>query len=372
MKNFCLFVVLFSTSSFIFAQSAADKEKARELGMEAIKIMDEGQIEKSIEMLEKCLELDPENSAYLYEIGYAHAIQKDYKGAIKIGKQLIKAKDRVGQYFQFLGNNYDYNGQPKKAIETYEEGLKIFPKSGMLHVEMGMMQLLQNDYDAALTYWERGIAVDPSYAPNYYRTAQIYAKTPERLWAVMYGELFRNLEPISDRSFSFSEDLFNAYDESINITSDTSMSVSFVQKINMTVESLMGSVENMKLPFPLTYGAIMSVSVGLPSLTDSIESDTTGLTIKKLNQYRTSFINNWYEKEHHKDYTNILFTWHKKLMDEGYFEPYNYWLFAMGAPEEFKTYFEANEAAFDEFFKWFDENAIVISEDYMFHRVQYE
>ncbi len=375
MKNLILFSILFITTSLIFAQSTADKEKAYKLGTEAIALMDEGQIEKSIEMLEECLELDPGNSIYLYEIGYAHTLQKDFKNSIKIGKKLIKAKDRTGQYFQFLGNSYDYNGQPKKAIETYEEGLKLFPEDGMLYVEMGMMQILQEDYDAALRYWEKGIAVDPEYAPNYYRAAQIYSETTERLWAVMYGELFRNLEPASERSFAFSETLFGAYDQSIDITSDTSMYVKFAQKMQISVESLLGAQKKeFKLPFPLVFEAIMTVGITASELSDSTTTamDTTALSIKKLHQYRTDFINNWYEKEHHKDYTNILFTWHKKLIDEGYFEMYNYWLFALGATEEFKAYFEANEKEFEEFLMWFSENPLVINEGYMFHRMQYE
>lgn len=53
-------------------------------GLEAIKLMDNGKFDESIKLLEEAQKLDPKKFDYPYEIAYAHYIQEDYKGAIKI------------------------------------------------------------------------------------------------------------------------------------------------------------------------------------------------------------------------------------------------------------------------------------------------
>ncbi len=75
-----LFIAITTTN--IQAQSQEDKDKAIEIALEAIKIMDNGEYKKSIGMLEKSMKLDPENYNYPYEIGLAYVYQKDYKNAI--------------------------------------------------------------------------------------------------------------------------------------------------------------------------------------------------------------------------------------------------------------------------------------------------
>ena len=73
-----------------FGQAKDDKVKAYDIAIEAIKIMDNGEIDKSIEMLKEAQKLDSENYNYPYEIGYAYFLQKDYKNAIKTIKEVIK------------------------------------------------------------------------------------------------------------------------------------------------------------------------------------------------------------------------------------------------------------------------------------------
>jgi len=94
--------------------------------------------------------------------------------------------------------------------------------------------------------------------------------------------------------------------------------------------------------------------------------------IKSLHKIRTSFINNWFENKRNVNYPNILFEWHKKLIDLDYFEAYNYWLFMKGNEKEFIKWSEKNKVKFDKFIEWFSPNPLIINKKNNFQRLQYK
>lgn len=352
--------VSFGLSSF--GQTKDNKVKAYEIAIEAIKIMDNGEIEKSIKMLKESQKLDSENYNYPYEIGYAYYLQKDYRNAIKTLKGVIKYKDNSDQCFTLLGNIYDFDKQPEKAIEIYNKGLIKFPKSGRLYYELGNVQEVLKKYDNALESWENGITVSPSYPSNYHTASIYYCKyTTEKIWGVIYGELFINIERGSEKTSQISKLLFDTYKSSISIKSKTEAGVSFSKTMQMTLPK---EGEEMKLPFSMPYEMTMILAV-----TSELEEKELG--IKSFNKIRTSFINNWYENKRNIEYPNILLDWHKKLIDLGYFESYNYWLLMKGNEDEFDKWTTNNKEKFDKFIEWFTENPLTIDEQNNFQRLQY-
>ncbi len=160
-----LFILLISSFQIVFGQSS-NKEKALNKGMEAIKLMDEGKYEESIQLLEEAQKLDPTDIDYPYELAYAYYSKKDYKKASKYLEGLLKHKDIIDKVYQLLGNSYDLQGKSDKAIETYEAGLKLYPNSGSLHLEMGIMSMSKKEYNQALFLFEKGIEVAPKYPSN--------------------------------------------------------------------------------------------------------------------------------------------------------------------------------------------------------------
>jgi len=362
MRKIFTIVLFVSFGLNSFGQTKEDKVKAYEIAMEAIKIMDNGEIDKSIEMLKKSQKLDSENYNYPYEIGYAYYLQKDYKKAIKTLKEVIEYKDNNDQCFTLLGNIYDIDKQPEKAIEIYKKGLIKFPKSGRLHYELGNVQEVLKNYDDALTSWENGISVSPSYPSNYHTASIYYCKyTTEKLWGVIYGELFINIERGSEKTAELSKLLFDTYKSSITIKSKTEAGVSFSKSSQMTIPK---DGEEIKLPFSMPYEMTMVLAV-------TSELDKKELGIESFNSIRTSFINNWFENKRNIEYPNILFDWHKKLIELGYFESYNYWLLMKGNEAEFDKWAAANKEKFDKFIEWFSENPLTINEQNNFHRLQY-
>jgi len=251
MKKTVTLILILSFGFSSISQTKENKNKAYEIALEAIKIMDQGKLDESIKMLEKAIKLDSKNYNYPYEIGYAYYLKKDYKNAIRTLKEVIKYKDNNDQCFTLLGNIYDIDNQQKKAIKTYKKGLDKFPESGRLYFELGNVQEVLKKYDNAVDSWEKGISVLPSYPSNYHTASIYYCKySTEKIWGLLYGELFINIERGSKKTEEISKLLFDTYKSSINIKSKTESDVHFSKttQIGFSIGD-----ENIKLPFSLPF-----------------------------------------------------------------------------------------------------------------------
>lgn len=355
MRKITAILILTSLTLLSFAQSKDDKQKAYDKAIEAIKLMDSGEVDKSIKLLEKSCKLDPENMNYPYELGYAYYLKEDYAKSIEYYEIVISMKDVNDRSFQMLGNAYDMNGQREKAIETYNLGLEKFPESGRLYLELGVMYH-ENDWNKALEFHEKGIEFAPTFSSNYYWASKIFCNSDEEIWGVLYGEMFLNIERGSKRTEEISKLLFDTYFSEIQFQTDTAFSVSFSKNGMVNMEE-----KNPQLP----YG----VGVFEPCLMFACLGEDT-ITIESLNRIRTKFISFYYDKEFVKKYPNILFDWHKSLIKDGHFECYNYWLFMKGS-NEFNDWHATNEEKFNEFINWFSENPMPIDEKHTFHRKDY-
>jgi tetratricopeptide (TPR) repeat protein len=351
-------VLLALCNATVHAQTNAERAYAK--GMEAIQLMDKGEVGRSLELLEEARKLDPKNVHYPYEIAYAHCLNEDYSKSAKILEGLKKHKDANDRVHQLLGNSYSLSGDREKAIKAYEEGLKKFPDSGILHLERGNMEFFIEEYEKALSYYENGIKVDPRFPSNYYWAARLYCSSTEEIWGMLYGEIFMNLERNSKRTAEISKLLYDTYRSEIQQTSDTSMSVSFCKQMVIIVDQLT-DMENMKLPFCMVYETTLLVPVAFTS-----ELDLTG-----LHGIRQGFIEQYYSMGHDKTHPNVLFDYQKRILDEGHMEAYDHWLLMMGDEDAFTKWQSANEDKWGAFVAWYSNEPLQLDENRKFHRTQY-
>lgn len=354
-------ILFFLTTIQIVNGQTTDKEKAKEKGNQAVRLMDNGRYEESIKLLKEAQQLDPTSFAYPYELAYAYYIQKDYKKAKKYLESSLKYKDVNENAYQLLGNTYDYLGKSKKAIKTYEKGLTLFPNSGNLYLEMGVMQIKNQEYQKALFYFEKGIEVAPTFPSNYYWAAKIFLGSSEEVWGMIYGEMFINLEPTTKRSAEISKLLYKTYKNEIQFLNDSSFSVSFSQNMTIDINNL-EDINNLKPP----YG----VSVYEPTLMFSIIGQKK-INLNSLITIRNKFVDNYFSNGHDKKYPNVLFSFQKQIKDAGHFEAYNYFILGQGDEDAVQKWLSENEEKWQSFVDWFVDNKININESNKFFREKY-
>jgi len=350
------FLLLVSSFTLFYGQSEADKRQARKIGSDAMALIRVKSYEKSHKMLLICSKLDPDNFLYPYEIGYIYMLQKKYNQAIEYFEKAAE-KDSVSDLcFQMLGNSYYLAGKRDLSKDAYARGLEKFPSSGRLYLGLGNAS--HDDMIKALSYYEYGVKVDPSYALNYYWLAKIFCNTPERIWGLIYGEIFLNLEQDTRRSDEISSLLYDTYREGI-VKNDSITSVNFYRMAftykneNVTPTKI--------LPISMIYDPCMKEAV----------KEVKEINLTSLDVIRSSFIRHYYQENYNISHPCILFEWHKTLMDKGYFDCYNYWLLEKGDPTDFSIWYASNQDRYEAFLKWFSENPLVLGPSRRFHRFAY-
>jgi len=351
--------VVFFLGQVIFAQDK--KQIALDKGLAAIKLMDEGKLDESIKLLEEAEKLDPDRFDFPYEMAYAYYMKTDYKEAAKILEKNMNHKNVTDRLFQLLGNSYDNIGKSEKAIEIYETGLKKFPESGNIYLELGVIQMGKKDYNSAINYFEKGIEVDPKFSSNYYWATKIYCSSTEEVWGMIYGEIFMNIERNTKRTAEISKLLFDTYKSEIKFTSDSSFSVSFSKNATMNADDLKDP-SKIKLPFGIgLYEPILMLSML------SVKS----IDINSLDNIRSNFVENYFQKDHYKTYPNILFSYQNQIKKAGYMDAYNHWLLMKGDEDGFSKWQLSNKEKWSNFIKWFGDNKLIVDNTNRFFRGQY-
>jgi len=365
MKGYIFILIgIFHFSTSLTAQT--DEEKAEGLLKEAIQLMDSGAIDESIILLQKGKELDPERIDFPYEIAYANYKKRNYKQAITILENITNHQDVSDHVYQLLGNSYDYIQKPEQALETYQKGMKKFPKSGKFYLESGIIEMQRKNYNKAIEFWEQGIKVAPNYSSNYYQLSRMFYNTKEKLWTLLYGETFINLEPGSKRTSEISKLLYTTYKESYEVLSDSTGQFNITEKGFEIVVSTKKDIKKLKkgvLSFAGTYANTYAFA-GI--------NFHDGINIKTVYNARKTFLNFWFEqKKFHKHYPNKILAFQQEIEKKELFEAYTYWLLSEGDPEGFKEWYNKNPEKFEKFANWFKAISIDIKEKDHYSRRDY-
>ena len=345
MKNLIL-LLLFLSVTICFSQT---NEDAKNYVKQGIELVDAGKIDDGIALYKKALEIEPKNTFFNYELAYAYYLQQKYDKVITVLEKVKNNPDSFDQVFAVLGNAYDYTGKRDEAVETYKKGLKKFPNSGKIYLELGVVEMSEKNYEEALKYFEKGIKVDPTHSSNYYWAAIFCAGSNVPMWGLIYGEIFLNLEQNTKRSENISKMMYSVYEETISIKDSAGKKHTSI-KLN-------------KLNNGKGFDSEYEITAMLASFGLAADSTFTGMNISAMNKLRIYFTDMWFESEKTKDKHNVLFDYHKMLKDKGLFEAYNYYLLAYGNTDEFNSWAGENKDKVKEFDDWFSNYGINITKE---------
>lgn len=257
--------------------------------------MRQGDYANAILLLQRCQELDPGNIAYSKDIALSHFFRKDNRQALETIKPLLDHADADDQCYQIAGYVYKDMGEAKECEKLFRKGLKRFPKSGALYSDLGELLMARQDYEA-IELWEKGIEQDPSYARNYYHASRFYYLSTDRVWSLIYGEMFVNMEPQHSNSAEIKQILLDGYKKFF--TADTK------EKGRRKMQGFAARFsETLRKQAPIA---------------------ARGINPETLTMIRARFILDWKPSTHPPV---RLFEHQQQLMREGLFDAYNQWLF---------------------------------------------
>lgn len=288
MKKLFAFIFTVFAAISIQAQDQTPQETARTF-------MRTGDFENAILVLNKALQNNPNSLDLQKDLAMSYLYKRDFASALNVVKPMLERDDADVVTYQIGGNVYKALEMVKDADKMYRKALKKFPSSGPLYSEYGELLWDKKNYDA-IEQWEKGIEVDPSYAGNYYNAASYYYFTKDKVWTLIYGEIFVNMEYLTERATEVKRMLLSTYKEKLFSDIDNKDQKSdFARAVYQT------------------YNKQSSLTA-------------RGITMESLNMIRTRFILDWYYS-YGSRYPFKLFDYQQQLIREGMFEAYNAWLF---------------------------------------------
>jgi tetratricopeptide (TPR) repeat protein len=295
MKKIFSLLIAFSLCFGVFAQP----EDPKALHETAKTFMRSGDFNNAIIILNRALQQDNNNLEMEKDLTMSHYLKRDYVKALEGAKLLVERNDADVVCFQIAGNVYKALEEVKDCDKLYKKALKKFPKSGSLHSEYGELLWATKDF-SAIKLWEEGIKVDPAFSGNYYNAAMYYFYTKDKVWSLIYGEIFINMESLGERGAAMKQLLLQGYKEKLFVDAD-----------------LTKGGEGNKSEFAKTFLQGMAKQSSLAG---------KGITTETLTMIRARFILDWYANNADK-FPFRLFDYQRQLLTEGMFNAYNQWLF---------------------------------------------
>jgi len=312
-----IIAILLSVAGLSIAAFAQDDVKT--LQATARTYMQQGDFNNAVIVLTRALEKDRNNLDLQKDLISSYYYKRDYEKALQGVKSVLDRNDADVVCYQLAGNVYKALEQVKDGERAYKAGLRKFPKSGQLYSEYGELLWAKKDF-SAIDLWEKGIKEDPSCAGNYYNAALFYYYTKDKVWTLVYGEIFVNMESLTERAAAMKQLLLDAYKQKLFADPD-----------------LLKDADKNKNGFVKAYLECMNKQSSLAN---------RGITTETLTMIRTRFILDWFAK-YGDTYPFKLFDYQRQLIQEGMFNAYNQWLF--GAVENLSGYDSWNKTHAEEF-----------------------
>lgn len=292
MKKLFLSVAVVLVHLSLTAQDAAELHKTARVYMQ------QGDHSNAIIVLNRAVALQPGNTEISKDLALNYYFAKDYKKALDVLNPLLDKDNTDDQCFQIAGDSYLALEQVKDAEKLYRRGIKKLPGSGVLYNELGKILWSQGDL-SAIKQWEKGIESDPGFAGNYYNAAKYYYLSTDKVWSLLYGEVFLNMDPLNAYAPEMKNILLEGYKK---LFTDANL-----EKHNPEKNSF--------------------VAAFLNSMNKQSSVASAGINTETLTMIRTRFILDWYASQANK-FPHRLFDLQRQLLQDGLFDAYNQWLFA--------------------------------------------
>jgi len=154
----------------------AGQTDEQRLFREATVLRDKRDYEKACVILGELVERYPMNARYMSEYGYNLFMADKYEEAEKVLKKAISmnGKDSLSHYC--LGEIYRKRGEVDRAIDHYNQSLKIDPQLTVAYLGRGDLWMAKHDYDSALEDYQTCVEVNPVWGLSYQRVSKALSR----------------------------------------------------------------------------------------------------------------------------------------------------------------------------------------------------
>lgn len=196
-------ILLFFTGFLFTSLTAQNTEEIENLINEGIQYHDDGQYQQAITLYNQALMLEPYNLSALAEKAYSLMEAGEYRESINCCRLAIEkhpGENLLRMVYSNYGNALDEMNKPDSAIIIYDEGMKMFPDSYLLHFNKGITLLRQEKYPDALSCFQKSVTLNPNHPGSHNGISIIMDEQGYRIPCLMASMRFLTLEPEGKRA----------------------------------------------------------------------------------------------------------------------------------------------------------------------------
>jgi hypothetical protein len=172
--------------------------------------------------------------------------------------------------------------------------------------------------------------------------ATSFGNTTEKVWAVIYGEVFCNLSSDKGHINQMGSLIFEWYDKALSVQG-TSVSANLTEN---------AEVSQKQTPFEPQFE--MAFLMGAAPFGGKVKP----LSVHALSDIRKNQLALLAQK---KIASNELIRWQQAVTTAGHFEAYNHWLFQSARSDEFNQWLGQHQAQFQSWLDWQSQNKFIVS-----------
>lgn len=200
MRKLLLALILIATIHF--GATAQNATPASDLIKEGVALHNQGKFAEAIDKYNEVLKTDPENEYANYEIAFSLYASKKPQDAIPHIQKAAKSTNTslsVAAY-SLLASIYDEGHQSQKAIETYNQAIKINPDYPQIYFNLGVAYFRNQQYAEAENAAIEAIKHNPKNASSQRLYALVTFHQNKRANALLGFCSFLLLEPTGQRA----------------------------------------------------------------------------------------------------------------------------------------------------------------------------
>jgi tetratricopeptide (TPR) repeat protein len=353
--RFFLLLVLTFPALLLTAQSKRIRQQAEAYNQQGWHYLQRQNLDSAQIAFQASEQIFPNQARTTYSLAYILYLREQYPTSAQLLQQARTHKEPKPSVYLLLHDALQQQGLSDSAFAMLQIALKEFPNSGELYCEFADAQLRQGQYQQALMSYEKGMIQAPMCPCNYAKAAILLAKqTEEHLWAIIYGELYLNLEPLGQYAPQVSTLLFRAYNNSIIPRQTKADSTEYTLAIGRQGLYTLQDTANKRLYLTFEMSCWMA-------LYKSARPIPPFWNLNDLDTVRTGMVRGWYAMGSHKAYANAWLARQQAIDQAGHASAYHHWLLSGGASNEFSLWMKAHEAQWQACWEWLQSNPLVLT-----------
>ncbi|WP_405609579.1 tetratricopeptide repeat protein [Polaribacter sp. Asnod1-A03] len=203
-----LLIVIFLVANLSFSQ-----EKLPFIDYDSIilKASNEESTEKKLELINKIHKNDSAYNSLLVSKSYYLLTLSKYKEALEVANEGLSniTSNSKSDFYTNKGVALINLGENDKALENYNEALKMYPKNYLLWYNKGYVLEIKGELNKAVEAYKKAITLNPTYKKPHLQIGNIFYKQERLTQALMCFNMYLLLEPDAEGAFATLQSLNN-------------------------------------------------------------------------------------------------------------------------------------------------------------------